>query len=153
LKSLNANQSNIMSQTILLYIKKPGLQTLVQDLGRQGFQAFGVPVNGAMDRTAAKVANWLVGNPPDTPLLEITLMGPTLSIIGDCQIALTGADLSAQIGQQILPRYETVNIEGSADISFGRIKEGCRPIWLLVESGRLKSGWVVAVRLRMQDSY
>ena len=115
-----------MSHSIQLQIKKPGLQTLVQDLGRHGFRAFGVPVNGAMDQKAAEVANWLVGNPSNTPVLEITLMGPSISILGDCQIALTGADLSAHINQQTFPRYETISITGKADISFGRIKEGCR---------------------------
>ncbi len=110
----------------ILHFKKSGIQTLVQDLGRSGFQAFGVPVNGAMDRSAAKVANWLVGNPLDSPVLEITLMGPQITIAGNCQIALTGADLSPKLNQQAVSRYETINITGSAELSFGKMQEGCR---------------------------
>lgn len=109
-----------------LHFHKPGLQTLVQDLGRNGYQAFGVPVSGALDRTSAKIANWLVGNALDTPVLEITLLGPSVAITGDCQIALTGADLSARLDGQPAPRYETIAIQGEAVLSFGRAIAGCR---------------------------
>ena len=40
---------------------RPGLLTSVQDLGRFGMQHFGVPVSGAMDGYALRVANRLVG--------------------------------------------------------------------------------------------
>ena len=41
----------------------PGALTTVQDLGRIGYQAFGVPVSGAMDPRALRLANILCGNP------------------------------------------------------------------------------------------
>jgi biotin-dependent carboxylase-like uncharacterized protein len=115
-----------MNSTTTLNFEKPGLQTLVQDLGREGFRAFGVPVGGAMDRGAARAANWLVGNPPEAPVLEITLMGPRIRISGYCQIALTGADLSAEINGQAAPRYETVAVTGESVLSFGKARAGCR---------------------------
>ena len=43
-------------------VVNPGLFTTVQDLGRKGWQRFGVPVAGVFDTLAARVANWLVGN-------------------------------------------------------------------------------------------
>lgn len=115
-----------MKSTATLYFEKPGLQTLVQDPGREGYRAFGVPVGGAMDRGAARAANWLVDNPFETPVLEITLMGPRIRISGDCQIALTGADLSAQIDGQAAPRYETVKVRSESVLSFGKARAGCR---------------------------
>lgn len=115
-----------MNSTVTLHFEKAGLQTLVQDLGREGYRAFGVPIGGAMDRGAARAANWLVGNPPEAPVLEITLMGPRIRISGDCQIALTGADLSAQIDGQAVPRYETVELAGNSVLSFGKARAGCR---------------------------
>jgi len=45
-----------------LHILKPGLLTTVQDLGRPGHQAFGVPVAGPMDSFSHRLANLLVGN-------------------------------------------------------------------------------------------
>ena len=43
-----------------LMVSRPGLLTSVQDLGRWGSQALGVPVSGAMDTYAHRLANALV---------------------------------------------------------------------------------------------
>jgi len=115
-----------MSRDITLHCLKPGLQTLVQDAGRPDYQAQGVPAGGALDQTAARVANWLVGNAPEGPVLEITCLGPVLTISGPCQLALTGADLSARLNGQPVPRYQTVTVEAAATLTFGRLVAGCR---------------------------
>jgi biotin-dependent carboxylase-like uncharacterized protein len=76
-----------------LEVLTPGLHTTVQDLGRAGFQAIGVPVSGALDGTALRLANLLVGNPPTTAGLEILLNGPKLKVAADgVRLALAGAD-------------------------------------------------------------
>lgn len=108
------------------HFQKAGLQTLIQDKGRIGYQSYGVPVSGVMDKKAAALANELVENTPDTPVLEITLLGPTIKIAGYCQIAITGADLSPKVNQQSIPLYETINIEDGDTLSFGGAKNGCR---------------------------
>ena len=46
---------------LFLEVKKPGLLTTVQDMGRWGHQAMGMPVAGAMDPEALAVANVLAG--------------------------------------------------------------------------------------------
>ena len=61
-----------------LRVVTPGLQTTVQDLGRLGHQRDAVPVGGAMDRQALRVANILVGNPDGAAALEVSLIGPAL---------------------------------------------------------------------------
>ena len=61
-----------MSITVL----NPGLMTTVQDMGRVGYQQFGVSVSGVMDPRSAAIANILVGNPEDEAVLECTMMGP-----------------------------------------------------------------------------
>ena len=109
-----------------LHVIKPGLLSLVQDQGRQGYQAFGVPVGGAMDRFSARLANALVGNSHDQPVLEITLMGPEIQWEAACQIALTGADLSAEMDAVPLPLNETINVKSGAVLRFGRCRFGCR---------------------------
>lgn len=116
-----------MAEPIRLIFEKPGLYTSVQGTGRSGQQEFGVPVGGALDREAARTANRLVGNPEDAPVLEITLIGPEIRIAGSGQIALTGADLSAQLNGKTLPRYQTVEVEDGAVITFGKPESGSRP--------------------------
>ncbi len=57
-----------------LTILDAGPYTTVQDAGRAGHQALGVPEGGAMDEDARICGNWLVGNPADAAGLE-TYMG------------------------------------------------------------------------------
>lgn len=73
-------------------IKAGGLTT-VQDLGRAGRQHLGIPVGGAMDRQAARVANLLLGNDENAPLLEGMGTGPELKFFKDTWIAVTGASV------------------------------------------------------------
>lgn len=115
-----------MNRLITLHFLKPGLQTLVQDKGRMGYQSFGVPVSGALDKSSARIANWLVGNTEDTPVLEITFSGPRIEIKEDCQIAITGADISPTLNQNPIPIYETIDISSQSTLSFGRLNNGCR---------------------------
>lgn len=115
-----------MAEKIRLHFSKPGLQTTIQDHGRVGYQGIGIPVNGAMDKGSAGIANSLVGNSTDAPVLEITLMGPTIEVEGDGQIAITGADLSAKINGDPAPMYETLDVADGDLINFGRPVSGCR---------------------------
>ncbi|MCR9287545.1 MAG: biotin-dependent carboxyltransferase family protein [Bacteroidetes bacterium] len=112
--------------TLQIYFHKPGLHTTIQDLGRIGHQSFGVPVSGVMDEFSAKMANWLVGNQANTPLLEITLLGPKIEFKNDSQIALTGADLSPKINGILANLNETLFIKKGDIMSFGKVKSGCR---------------------------
>ena len=50
-----------------------GLRTTTQDLGRPGHTHMGVPIGGALDRSAMRYANHLVGNALAAPVLEVTL--------------------------------------------------------------------------------
>ncbi|MDH5434986.1 MAG: urea amidolyase, partial [Gammaproteobacteria bacterium] len=57
---------------------KAGLLTTVQDSGRFGLADKGISSNGAMDSIAMQTANWLVSRPLTSPVIEITLAGPTV---------------------------------------------------------------------------
>ncbi|HYR65581.1 MAG TPA: urea amidolyase, partial [Reyranella sp.] len=74
-----------------LKVVRPGLFDTLQDLGRIGFMALGMPTAGAMDRIALRLANALCGNPAGTAGLEIGVMGPDLMVEADSlRIALVG---------------------------------------------------------------
>ena len=74
-----------------LRVVRAGLFDTVQDLGRIGFMALGMPTAGAMDRIALTLANALVGNPAGTAGLEIGVMGPDLRVEADSvRVALVG---------------------------------------------------------------
>lgn len=64
--------------------------TTIQDGGRRGWQAFGVPVSGPMDWFAHRAANLLAANPPGAAALEIGFAAAEFLALQDCLIAATG---------------------------------------------------------------
>ncbi len=108
--------------------------TTVQDLGRYGYERYGVPVAGAMDPFALQAANLLVGNSPGQAALEITLVGPTLRATDPCLIAVTGADLSLRLDGRPLPPWLAIFVRRGWVIEFGPRKRGCRA-YLAVAGG------------------
>jgi KipI family sensor histidine kinase inhibitor len=74
-----------------LRVQSTGLLTLFQDLGRHGQAGQGVSASGAMDQSALKAANRLVGNPSQLPALETVGGGLALQSVGDNVVAVTGA--------------------------------------------------------------
>lgn len=73
-----------------------GVQTLVQDLGRPGFQSMGVAEGGALNSRALAVANLLVGNPAGAPGLEWALKGPVLRFSEASLVAITGMEVAGR---------------------------------------------------------
>ena len=109
-----------------LDIIRSGLLATVQDLGRPGYQYAGIPVGGALDAPALRLANLLIGNAPGEAGLEITLAGPTLRFARPHLLALTGADLSATLDGQLLPLGRPVAVRVGTTLAFGAARAGCR---------------------------
>jgi antagonist of KipI len=109
-----------------IIIKSPGLLTTVQDLGRFGYQRYGMPVSGAMDTFSFQLANALVSNKPDDACLETTLTGPEILFSAAGAIAISGADMSPCKNGKSVSLNKTIRV-GSGDIlSFKDLKYGCR---------------------------
>jgi biotin-dependent carboxylase-like uncharacterized protein len=114
-----------------LAILQPGPQTTVQDLGRAGFQAFGVPVCGALDPVALRLANALVGNGDDAAALEIRLAGPSFTVTGgSVRLAVAGAetmiDVTTGEGSRSYPAWRAVDVPEGASVRVGALRQsGC----------------------------
>ncbi len=72
-------------------VVQPGALTTVQDLGRPGYESYGVSPGGAVDWQALRTANLLVGNPQDAAAFELCVTGPILKFHAETVIALVGA--------------------------------------------------------------
>ncbi|WP_249435783.1 biotin-dependent carboxyltransferase family protein [Paenibacillus sp. Marseille-Q4541] len=107
-----------MSQNMGLYILKPGVFATVQDLGRYGYQSYGVPVSGAMDLPAARIANLLVGNAEDKAVLEITMTGTEFIALTPLLLAICGGSLQAWMDGQTLPQWRPVVIPEGSTVRF-----------------------------------
>ncbi len=112
----------------------PGLLTTIQDMGRKGYQKYGVPVSGAMDMSSAKLANSIVNNPIKMPLIEITNSGPKLLFECNTVIAITGADISPKVNDIEIKLNRAVAIRKKDILSFQSIKYGSR-CYLSVQGG------------------
>lgn len=121
-----------------LIARAPGLFTTVQDVGRFGYQAQGLPVAGALDSFSLRVANALVGNPENSAGLEILVHGPTLEVEADSvRIALAGTASSIEIVSDppaTVPPWQSVRLSHGQAFRVGAVAgSGCA--YLAVEGG------------------
>ena len=111
-----------------------GLYTTVQDLGRYGFQRYGVPVSGAMDPYALRLGNTLLGNHENAAAIEITLVGPKLRFLADTFIVLSGADLTPYLDGQPILTWQVLRVSSGSLLTFEGPMAGTRA-YLAVAGG------------------
>lgn len=80
-----------------LRIVSPGMQSLIQDLGRHGHSGLGVSAAGALDRASLRRANRLVGNAPGAAAIETVAGGLKVQAVADQVLAVTGAPSALSI--------------------------------------------------------
>lgn len=98
----------------------PGAMTTVQDLpGRLGYWHVGVPPSGPFDPVSFAEANLAVGNPPETPALEVTAGGLTLSFSTATVVAVTGAPVPVTVDGTTAPLWEPVPVPAGATLVLG----------------------------------
>ncbi len=109
-----------------LVVQRPGMLTTVQDAGRWGWQARGVPVAGPMDAWSARLANRLVGNRDGAAVLEATLIGPSFVVTRPCTIAVTGACFEIAIGAERVHSPFVARVPADTHVRFGGRRAGTR---------------------------
>lgn len=105
-----------MSLTVL----EAGPLVTVQDLGRLGYQRFGVPTSGAMDGLAIRAANELVCNPWNAACLEIGLGGLVVIANDPCVIAVTGRGVDLLIEDRPLRTWSAIFVRSGWKIELAR---------------------------------
>ena len=72
-------------------ILRAGINSTFQDLGRKNLYHIGIPFGGAMDSRNFLLANKLVDNKHNFPVIEFAYQGPLLKFNGDkINIVVTG---------------------------------------------------------------
>jgi antagonist of KipI len=110
----------------ILKIIKPGLQTTIQDLGRYGYQQYGISPSGAMDTYSLQMANILTGNSLGEAVLEVSLIGPSLEALSDTVIAICGGDFSPEVDGQAIPTWKSFLLRTGQVLTLGSASEGAR---------------------------
>ncbi|PTX42516.1 biotin-dependent carboxylase-like uncharacterized protein [Christiangramia gaetbulicola] len=107
-------------------VLQPGLFSSIQDLGRFGYQKFGVPHSGVMDRYSMRICNMILGNPQETAVMEITMQGPELKFSASAYICICGADISPKVNSEEIPQDEIIEIKAGDILKFGGLRNGFR---------------------------
>lgn len=109
-----------------LRVLDPGAQMLIQDAGRPGYAALGVPRSGAVDRPSYDLANRLVGNEVGAPGLEFLATGVDLQAEGSLRIAVTGADLDVLVDGRPAPTRTPLSLRSGARVTLTAARTGLR---------------------------
>lgn len=116
-----------------------GLQALFQDAGRPGQVRQGVSASGALDATAFRVANQLLGNEADATVIELLHGGFALRALTRTVVAVTGAigplDLKDASGVPLpAERHVPLAMEPGDVLTVGAPERGLRS-YLAVRGG------------------
>ncbi len=118
----------------MIKVIHPGFYSTIQDLGRFGYQQFGVPYSGVMDRYAATLSNQLLGNTKASAVIEMTMTGATLEFLCATNICISGADMRPQLNAIEIPLNKSMAVHAGDILSFGTLKSGFR-CYLAVSGG------------------
>ncbi|TCU15399.1 5-oxoprolinase/urea amidolyase family protein [Rhizobium sullae] len=121
----------VASGALTLKVLAAPMPALFQDLGRFGQTGQGVSSSGALDKSALRAANRVVGNPAGMPCLEITLGGFSFEVSGRAVMALTGAACPIGIrdaaGRTISAgTYQPISLEAGDIVTLGHPTRGMR---------------------------
>jgi biotin-dependent carboxylase-like uncharacterized protein len=117
-----------------IQVQTPGLQTTVQDLGRNGFGPVGVSPSGAADPVSLRLGNRLVANDGSAAGLEMMLLGGTFTFPEGAILALTGSDFGATLDGVRLEVAASVEARPGQTLRLGPTNSGAR-CYLCVQGG------------------
>ena len=102
----------------MIEVVQPGLLTTIQDSGRRGFEAYGVPVSGPFDPFLAALANRLCGNDLHAPVLEFAMIGPTLQFHEKGRVALCGFGIQYELNSRSTPKLMPFEVSAGSVLKF-----------------------------------
>lgn len=102
----------------LFRVLKEGVYASLQDEGRIGYRAFGMPIAGPMDTNAFRLGNTIIGNSSNSAAIELFLGGLSLEVLSTHTITIGGADLRAEIDGQKAPLWKSITVYEGQILSF-----------------------------------
>ncbi len=124
-----------------ILIQKSGLLSTIQDLGRTGFRRFGINPNGAMDKTAVRLINILIGNDETKAVLEMHFPAPEFLFEEGTIVALGGADFGAKLDDKLIENWRPYFIEKNQTLNFTKKVFGNRA-YLSIKGGFKIEKWL-----------
>lgn len=110
----------------VLRVEEAGLLDLVVDQGRFMAGRFGLARSGPADARSARLANRLVGNRVDAPLLELNVSGPVLSVLRDTVIAFAGWGVGPEVDGEAAEQFTSILVGKGSVLRFPAQRHGVR---------------------------
>jgi len=107
-------------------VDEPGLRSVLQDGGRKGLAALGVPAASPADPDSFRLANELVGNPAHACTLEITARGPSLRCLSPTFVAIVGGSPDLRLQGQPIGVGRVVPVTTGQQLVVGPVRGGFR---------------------------
>ncbi|MEN6411496.1 MAG: biotin-dependent carboxyltransferase family protein [Veillonellales bacterium] len=118
----------------MITVIQQGDFTTIQDGGRWGYQAWGMPVAGAMDCYARRVANLLAGNKESAAVIEMTGVGAAFKFDEEQLIAVCGADMQGKVNGRPIDNWLSLLVPPKGELRFSAATAGYRA-YLAVRGG------------------
>ena len=122
-------------------ILRSGVLDTIQDIGRNGFGNLGINVGGPMDLFAMKVANMLVANSADAPVLEMHFPAAQILFEQNALISITGGEFGATLNGEPVPSWKPLVVKRKSVLLFTRRERGARS-YLAVHGGFCVHKWL-----------
>lgn len=124
-----------------LLVRKPGILTTVQDLGRTGSRSLGINPNGVMDTAATRLINTILVNKEDEAVLEMHFPAGEFEFETDCSFAVGGADFGAQLNGVDVQNWGSANAAKGDILKFVKPNSGNR-CYVSVSGGFAIDEWL-----------
>ncbi len=124
-----------------LSIVKAGVLDSFQDLGRNSYRKFGINPNGAMDKTAVRLLNILLGNSENEAVLEMHFPASEIKFIEDTTFAIGGADFEAKLGKDSIENWKIQTVRKGQTLKFLKANGGKR-CYIVVKGGYDIEKWL-----------
>ena len=122
-------------------IIKPGICSTVQDLGRTGYRSLGIGTGGVMDFFAASVADYLVGNKDNEPVIEMHFPAAEILFQTNALISITGGNFDAHINNEPVQLYQPCFVQKNSILSFKKYIAGART-YVAIYGGVEAENWL-----------
>ncbi len=110
--------------SVHLTVQQAGPAMSLQDQGRAGYRAQGLTIGGAADRMALFEGAALLGQSPEMAAIEMAGSGGSFVSNHDIRIALTGAQMAANIDGEALSWGASHRLPAGAKLTIGGARNG-----------------------------
>jgi antagonist of KipI len=124
-----------------IQIIKKGIADTIQDIGRYGYQHFGIQSNGYLDYQSAKLANFILGNPLNGPVFEIHFPASSFCFTCNYTICISGANFVPVLNEKSIAINRPIEVKQNDILQFLKPIEG-RVAYIAIQGKINEEAWL-----------